>query len=397
MRKPQLIPAALAVAGMAVLASASGPPAARAGSSTGSSISAISSLTAGTSSKSSSNWAGYVGSNLAFEFMDEVNVTFTVPHVNCAGSVGPATKNKSAPGWHAAFWVGLDGYFPGGSPAVEQDGVIAFCPTRASTATYRMFWEMAPAGPLFTRQVVKAGDEITVDTSVVTPNRTYQFLMQDLTRNSSVTTRATCARGITCNDATAEIITEAPGFGPDNGNGLADTGTVHYVNAAASYSGLHYGIPFGDLPVLIKDTMSPKMLPGIIRPGGFSGAAGPTDFSTFWTPPQVDVYARTGAWGGPAVRPVYILLNGGREFYGDASIPVTWSRWTGSSAVATGLYGNPAGPGPVYDPARITLTGVRQHGNTLYFRDATITARGLKTVHLWYGTLKKATGWHPGT
>jgi hypothetical protein len=281
-KRSRLIPAALATGAMAVLA-ATAPtaptrPAASASANTGS-------ITAGIVADGSATWAGWVGTNEAYEFMDEVNVTFTVPHVNCAGSVGPSTKSKSTPGWHAAFWAGLDGFNPtskGTNLTVEQDGVIAFCPTKKSTATYRMFWEMFPAGPFFTHQVVKAGDEITVTTSATVPGKTYLFRMWDLSRGTKVASVASCAKHTTCHDAMAEVITEAPGGGPNKNRGLADTGTVHYINAAASYSGLHYGIAFGELPVLWKVTMNPKGLPGIIRPGNLSGAAGPADFSTYW-------------------------------------------------------------------------------------------------------------------
>jgi hypothetical protein len=235
----------------------------------------------------SPTWAGYVVSPPKGQTIASVGVTVMVPKVNCAGSVGASAKSKASPGWHAAFWAGIDGWNVGKkvtNGTVEQDGVIAFCRTRKSAATYRIFYEMYPAGPKI-GAAVHAGDPINVIVSVT--GGTYNFVIYNLkTGQKLLSNSATCAKRTKCHNATAEVITEAPGGGPDAGNGLADTGTVEYTYAAAGLSGqppYEDAIPFGSFAALTKLTMSPKGYPQIVRTGTFRrGPDGLTDFDTYW-------------------------------------------------------------------------------------------------------------------
>ncbi len=238
-------------------------------------------------SDGSATWAGYVASAPKGQTITAVGVIFRVPKVNCSGSIGAPTKSKLYPGWHASFWAGIDGWNPSRkvtNGTVQQDGVIAFCRTKKSTATYRAFYEMYPAGPKI-KAAVHAGVRIEAFISVT--GKMYNFSVQNLTtRQTLLSATARCDRRTKCLDATAEVITEAPGGGPDAGHGLADTGTVKYTYAAARLSGqppYADAIPLGAYTALTKLTMNPKGHPRIVRPGRFRrGPNGLTDFDTYW-------------------------------------------------------------------------------------------------------------------
>ena len=211
------------------------------------------------------------------------NVTITVPMVTCKHSIGRASKGKLYPGWHASFWVGIDGWtWSRKSPnrTVEQAGIFASCKTRNSKATYRGFYEMFPAGPIFVKHSVRPGNVIDVYVSV--KGSTYTFGAGSVSGTTYFTTKARCAKNTKCRNATAEVITEAPGGGPNAGHGLADTGTVSYVNAAVSLSGQPFGLPLADLAKLTKITLSPKGYPGLVRPSGLSERTGYSSFKTYW-------------------------------------------------------------------------------------------------------------------
>ncbi len=92
-----------------------------------------------------------------------------------------------------------------------------------------------PAGPEITA-AVHPGDRINALISVT--GRTCSLSVQNLTtRQTLLSATARCAKRSKCPDGTAEVITEAPGGGPDTGHGLADTRTVMYTYAAAGLSG----------------------------------------------------------------------------------------------------------------------------------------------------------------
>src|ERR1022692_1548090 len=241
--------------------------------------------TAHVKSDSSTTWAGYVAFPPKGHTIKNVGVVFRVPKVKCSGSVGAPTKGKLYPGWHASFWAGIDGWSPTSnitSGAVQQAGVIAFCRTRKSAAIYRAFYEMYPADPRL-EAAVRAGDRVSVDVSVA--GKIYSFSVENLTtRKTLLSAVATCARRTKCGNAMAEVITEAPGGGPDSGRGLADTGTVRYTYAAAGLSRQPPYVdatPLGAFAALTKLTMSPAGHPRIVRPGRFRmGPNGLTDFDT---------------------------------------------------------------------------------------------------------------------
>lgn len=238
-------------------------------------------------SASSATWAGYVAFPPKGQTFKNVGVIFRVPRVKCSGSIGAPTKGKLYPGWHASFWAGIDGWNTARevtNGTVQQDGVIAFCRTRKSTAVYRAFYEMYPAGPKI-RAAVHVGDRIDAFVSVT--GKTYNFSVENLTtRRGLLSARAMCAKHTVCHDTTAEVITEAPGGGPDAGHGLADTGTVKFTYAAAGLSGqppFADAIPLGAYAALTKLTMSPRRHPRIVRTGRFQKSPnGLTNFDTYW-------------------------------------------------------------------------------------------------------------------
>ena len=166
---------------------------------------------------------------------------------------------------------------------VQQAGVVAFCKTKRSVATYAAFYEMYPACLVLDKHVVvHAGDRFGVIVGV--SRGVYSFALYDFTDNTDDYPTARCAKGTTCRNSTAEVITEAPGGGPDAGNGVADTGTVMYTYAAAAPSTQKFNAtPLGKLPGLTKITMSPKGYPDLITVSKIrQGPNGLTDFKTFW-------------------------------------------------------------------------------------------------------------------
>ena len=92
-----------------------------------------------------------------------------------------------------------------------------------------------------------------------------------------------------------------------------------------------------------------------------------------------------GNWQDPAVKPGEIGFGAHWAMAG-----CHWTHWTGGSAYASGTYWT--SPGHGYR-ANIALTTVLHHGSQRYFQHATITARGHRTAHLWYGSDHGLVGW----
>ncbi len=262
------------------------------------------------------NWAGWVGRPPAHDSMTDVQVSFVIPPVNCANKIG------ASPDGHVALWVGFDGIAgnsttePAGTDGintVEQTGVEAICNGHSATskATWYPFYEMvqqatssllhsADSAPkAFTANDAHpvTGDTINVSVHYTKSSGLYHFGYSAIAASGSTvdySATAKCRKWTIahpfvnhCDNASAEVITEATGGGPNDGVSVADMGTASYQDAAVDYTrapspGI-YGLPFGTLR-MTKVIMSPTGHPGLVTPSALKPAdnAGPNWFTTKW-------------------------------------------------------------------------------------------------------------------
>jgi hypothetical protein len=169
------------------------------------------------------DWAGYAVTALSFNSITEVEDTQTVPAVDCAksiiGSSGYAIVDD---------WVGIDGW---GNSTVEQTGLEAWCTgTSGNYGTggpYYSAWYYNCCHGTYTfypdQPTLSAGDTLefhVADTTSEGLGETYTFTFIDASDNhDTITGTQACGAGSggQCNDATGEVITEAPGGGPPDG------------------------------------------------------------------------------------------------------------------------------------------------------------------------------------
>jgi len=118
---------------------------------------------------------------------------------------------------------------------------------------------------------------------------------------------------------------------------------------------------------------------------GLLAAAAPAPAASVSTSVVVYACGMVGNWRCAAVRPTEVGFGALWDVDG-----AHWTHWTARSAFGAGMYWLGRGDGYRAD---IALTDVKAHGSHRYFRDATITARGHRTVHLWYGSDNGAVGW----
>ncbi|HEY1914595.1 MAG TPA: G1 family glutamic endopeptidase [Streptosporangiaceae bacterium] len=185
------------------------------------------------SKSSSGNWSGYVDSPKRQTKFKSVTATYNIANLNCANST-PGTSGYS----YYSAWAGLDGWNSG---TVEQEGTEAYCD--GDTEGLYVFYEMYPAGPVvFTGAT--PGDALTVTTTYNRQTGNYTLSVDDLTQNGAgVTVTTPCPT--TCDNSSAEVISEAPGGGPPT-YGLADYGAQSYANAQVSaYGGTSGGFATG--------------------------------------------------------------------------------------------------------------------------------------------------------
>ena len=179
----------------------------------------------------STNWSGYADRACSTCSLRYVAATFTVPSVNCA-------KNTTATEYDASEWVGLDGLT---SSTVEQTGVDGQC--QGSTGPWYYAWyEMYPLYPVtFTIRGLRPGDTVNVSVYYGASAHKYQLTFKDVTRGVGFTTNQPCPAHASCQNKSAEVITEEPTAAPGaNGNYLADFGQVSYRNATVtSRAGYH--------------------------------------------------------------------------------------------------------------------------------------------------------------
>jgi hypothetical protein len=166
----------------------------------------------------SGNWAGYAAlphhSSGQFRY---VAATFTVPSVNCS----------TTPDSFSVHWVGLDGF---NSSTVEQDGVESDCD--GSTPAYSAWWETFPGNTIQSVFSLNAGDAVRAsvffNTGSGTHHNEYNLVLTDLTSGQNFNFWKKCASGSTCENNSAEIISEAPSSGSILP--LADYGLESFVN-----------------------------------------------------------------------------------------------------------------------------------------------------------------------
>jgi Peptidase A4 family len=162
----------------------------------------------------SGNWSGYValpesGSGKAKSFK-YVSASYSVPSVNCS-------VTNYAFSYH---WVGLDGWT---DSTVEQDGVGSFCVS--GTPDYFAWYEMYPAG-ISEEFTVNPGDAITSSVTYA-GGGDYILALTDQTSGQSFSVEEACSA--TCDNSSAEVITE--GYTSSPYNGTADFGEEHYDTA----------------------------------------------------------------------------------------------------------------------------------------------------------------------
>ena len=166
----------------------------------------------------SGNWAGYAAlphhSSGQFRY---VAATFTVPSVNCS----------TTPDSFSVHWVGLDGF---NSSTVEQDGVESDCD--GSTPAYSAWWETFPGNTIQSVFSLNAGDAVRAsvffNTGSGSHHNMYNLVLTDITSGQNFNLWKSCASGSTCENKSAEIISEAPSSGSILP--LADYGLESFVN-----------------------------------------------------------------------------------------------------------------------------------------------------------------------
>lgn len=164
------------------------------------------------------NWSGYAAvacGSCAFRY---VAATWKLSAVNCAASPLPVAWDDS--------WVGLDGLTSG---SVEQVGTSAVCTN--GQASYFAWWEMYPARPVIPRPpgdtpAMRPGDQITASVYYDSATRRWLLTLDDPAARLVISTWQPCPAGIECDNADAEVITEAPNAGATVP--LADFGSTAY-------------------------------------------------------------------------------------------------------------------------------------------------------------------------
>ncbi len=159
------------------------------------------------------NWAGYDATSGHYT---SVSASWVQPTIKCTG----------AKEYVSAFWVGLDGG-KSGDDSVEQTGTEAICFYGLLTV-YAAWSEMYPAAQSLYSNTVDPGDHMSA--SVTVSGSTYTLTISDATRGWTKKTVKTSSD----NDATAEVIAEAPAT--ESGGSieilpLADFGKVTFTGA----------------------------------------------------------------------------------------------------------------------------------------------------------------------
>ena len=151
----------------------------------------------GITASPSFNWSGYAdgASTTPAGTFTAVSGAWTAPSVTC-GAEDQITVD----------WVGLDGMFSG---TPEQLGTLAWC--YRGSPLYYTWWQMPGRMINYPTMTVQPGDKISA--SVTRSGTKYTLTLTDATTTAnSFTTKQTCA-ATTCQDESAEWISERPSFG----------------------------------------------------------------------------------------------------------------------------------------------------------------------------------------
>jgi Peptidase A4 family len=182
----------------------------------------------GSINATSGSWSGYAVAPTGTGTFSRVSASYNIPNLNCA---------KSTPGTSGSFysdWTGLDGL---NNFTVEQQGTEAYC--SGTTQGLYVFYEMYPASPVvFTG--ADPGDALVSTTSYNASTAKYTLAVKDVTQSGAGVTE-TVACSSTCANASAEVISEAPGGGPP-AYGLSDFGAESYTNISVTADGVTGGI-----------------------------------------------------------------------------------------------------------------------------------------------------------
>ncbi|PWI42787.1 G1 family glutamic endopeptidase [Streptomyces sp. ICBB 8177] len=193
----------------------------------------------------SSNWAGYSATGQKFT---SVSASWVQPTVKCSSQTT-----------YSSFWIGIDG---DGSDSVEQTGTEADC--SGGQPQYYSWYEMYPAYPVNYSNTVRPGDHFTSTVSV--SGSTFTLKLSDTTEGWTKTTTKSSS---TAEDASAEVIAEAPSS--SSVLPLANFGTANFTGATAN------GQPIGNFN---PDQIN--MGSGSTTKASTSALSGGENFSVTW-------------------------------------------------------------------------------------------------------------------
>lgn len=210
----------------------------------------------------SGNWSGYAALAKTGDTIRYAVTSFNIPSINCAKS-----PNGTSGFAYVAHWVGIDGY---SNSTVEQTGVDAYCSSTAGPAGYYAWYEMYPLSPV-AFSGVNPGDAITV--SVYYSAGKYNLILKDTTTGGSINTTQPCPSGSTCQNKSAEVITEDPG-GAVPAYNLADYANVNYTNSGVTSSnGVHGNLGAAAQWTSTEIAMEDPSAVIMAQPSGLEGGA----------------------------------------------------------------------------------------------------------------------------
>jgi hypothetical protein len=175
----------------------------------------------------SSNWSGYADTANSGKTLTSVSADYTIPSLN-TGKCDPGTSGYA----FDSDWVGLDGF---SDDTVEQTGSANYCYGDGGTGLYA-WYEMYPLAPV-AYSGVRPGDAIQVTVTYSTSTHLYHLVLDDITIQGEINVYEACPSGSTCENTSAEAITETPGGGPTAYN-LADYGQTQFTDVTVSGSGV---------------------------------------------------------------------------------------------------------------------------------------------------------------
>ena len=168
-------------------------------------------------------WSGFAAYGDHFRY---VTATYSIPSINC--TISPDASYDSE-------WVGLDGY---GSATVEEIGTTAEC--LSGTPYYYSFYDMNPSAPVYYSNV-SAGDSITASVYYNGSDKQWNLsLVDNTTPATTVTQSLPCSAGSSCQNVSAEIISEVPEVGTVV-DPLAFYGTVGFTQIGITDAAVHRG------------------------------------------------------------------------------------------------------------------------------------------------------------